>query len=109
MDRVARRSLALSPTIVLGGLAFVSALVRTLLALHHRGTTYWPDEWIYAGLSRSIGHGHLAIHGNASHFPAILQPILAAPLWRVFSVTTAFQLIQVGNAVAASLVIVPIY
>ena len=109
MDRITRRSIALSPSIVLGGLAFASALVRGLLALHHRATTYWPDEWIYAGLSRSIGHGHLTIHGDSAHFPAILQPILAAPLWRFFSVTTAYQLIQIENAVAASLVVVPIY
>jgi hypothetical protein len=109
MDRIAQRSLALSPSVVLGGLAFASALVRGLLALRHRATTYFPDEWIYAGLSRSIGHGHLTIHGDAAHFPAILQPILAAPLWRCFSVDTAYQLIQIENAVAASLVVVPIY
>jgi hypothetical protein len=109
MDRLAQRSLALSPTIVLGGFAFVSALVRGLLALRHRSASYWPDEWIYAGLSRSIGHGHLMIHGDPAHFPAILQPLLAAPLWRFFSVDTAYQVIQVGNAVAASLVVVPIY
>lgn len=109
MDRITRRSLALSPTIVLGGLAFVSALVRGLLALRHHITSYWPDEWIYAGLSRSIAHGQLAIHGDAAHFPAVLQPILAAPLWRFFSLATAFQLIQIENAVAASLVVFPIY
>jgi hypothetical protein len=109
MDRIAQRSLALSPAVVLGGLTFVSALVRTLLALRHHATSYWPDEWIYAGLSRSIGHGHLTIHGDAAHFPAILQPLLAAPLWRFFSIETAYQLIQVENAVAASLVVVPIY
>jgi hypothetical protein len=109
MDRITRRSIALSPTIVLGGLAFVSAFVRGLLALRHRSASYWPDEWIYAGLSRSIAHGHLTIHGDAAHFPAILQPLLAAPLWRFFSVGTAYQLIEVGNAVAASLVVVPVY
>jgi hypothetical protein len=109
MDRITQRSLALSPTIVLGGLVFISSLVRGLLALRHRITGYWPDEYIYAGLSRSIGHGHLTIHGDASHFPGVLQPILAAPLWRFLSLDTAYQLIQLGNAVAASLVVVPIY
>jgi hypothetical protein len=109
LDRLARRSIALSPAIVLGGLAFISALVRAPLALRHHSTSYWPDEWIYAGLSRSIAHGHLTIHGDAAHFPAILQPLLAAPLWRFFSTETAYQLIQVENAVAASLVVVPLY
>jgi len=109
MDRLAQRSLALSPTVVLGGLAFASALARSLLALRHHATSYWPDEWIYAGLSRSIAHGHLTIHGDAAHFPAILQPLLAAPLWRFFSIETAYQLVQVENAVAASLVVAPVY
>jgi hypothetical protein len=109
MDRITQRSLTLSPTLVLGGLFLISTVVRGALALRHHITSYWPDEYIYAGLSRSIGHGHLTIHGDASHFPAILQPILAAPLWRFFSVDTAYQLIQLENAVAASLVVVPIY
>ena len=109
MDRLAQRSLAISPTFALGGLALASALVRSLLALRHHSTSYWPDEWVYAGLSRSIAHGHLTIHGDAAHFPAILQPLLAAPLWRFFSTQTAYQLIQVENAVAASLVVVPVY
>lgn len=109
VDRITQRSLTLSPTIVLGGLALISALVRGGLALRHHITSYWPDEWIYAGLSRSIAHGHLTIHGDAAHFPAILQPILAAPLWQFFSVDTAYQLIQIENAVAASLVVIPIY
>jgi hypothetical protein len=109
MDRVTRRSLALSPAVVLGGLASVSMFMRALLALRHHNTSYWPDEWIYAGLSRSIGHGHLTIHGDAAHFPAILQPLLAAPLWRFFPIETAYRLVQVENAIAASLVVVPVY
>jgi hypothetical protein len=98
-----------SPAVVLGGLASISVFVRALLALRHHNTSYWPDEWIYAGLSRSIAHGHLTIHGDAAHFPAILQPVLAAPLWRFFPTETAYQLVQVENAVAASLVVVPVY
>ena len=39
-----------------------------------------------------------------AHFPAILEPLLAAPLWRFFSIETAYHLVQAENAVAASLV-----
>jgi hypothetical protein len=109
MDRITRRTLALSPTIVLGGLAVVSVVIRAPLALRHKVATYWPDEYIYAGLSRSIGHGHLTVHGDTAHFPALLQPLLAAPFWRFFSLDTAYQFVQLENAVAASLVVVPIY
>lgn len=109
MNRLAQRSLALSPPVVLGGLALLSTFVRMLFALRHHSATYFPDEWIYAGLSRSLSHGHLTIHGDPAHFPAILQPLLAAPLWRFFPLGTAHSLIQLENAVAASLVVVPIY
>src|SRR5690349_17893017 len=94
MDRISRRSLTLSPAIVLGGLTLISTCIRTLFAMRHNNASYWPDEWIYAGLSRSIGHGHLTIHGDAAHFPAILQPLLAAPLWRFLPIETAYRLIQ---------------
>jgi hypothetical protein len=108
-NRITQRSLALSPPFVLAGLACISTAVRALLALRHHGTSYWPDEWIYAALGRSIGHGHFTIHGDQAHFPAILQPVLAAPLWRFFPTETAYQLVQIENAVAASLVVYPIY
>lgn len=109
LHRVTRRSVALTPGIVLGGLFAASVVVRTLLAVPHRSVGYFPDEWIYAGLSRSIGHGHLTIHGDTAHFPAILQPLLAAPLWRFLPLETAYRLVQVENAVAASAVVVPVY
>ena len=69
----------------------------------------FPDEYIYTSISRSIGHGHLQIRGETVHFPGVLEPILAAPLWRLFPVATAYHLVQVENAVAASLAAIPIY
>lgn len=87
----------------------VSSLVRTLVAWQHQTPRYFPDEYIYAALGRSLAHGHYEIRGKVAHFPAILEPLLAAPLWRLFSTQTAYELIQAQNVIAASLVAIPLY
>jgi hypothetical protein len=97
------------PVIVLTALVAASAALRSWLAWKHTTPRYFPDEYIYAALGRSIAHGHLEIRGQFSHFPALLEPLLAAPLWGLFSTETAYKLLQVENAAAASLVAIPIY
>lgn len=98
-----------APRWVLSVVFLVSATSRSVIAWHHTVPRYFPDEYIYASLSRSIGHGHLSVHGRPAHFPALLEPILAAPLWRFFSIDTAYHLVQVENAIAGSLVVIPVY
>lgn len=95
--------------VALGSLVFVSGLLRAVLAQRHTAPRYWPDEYIYASLSRSLAHGHLQVRGQPAQFYAILQPIFAAPFWRFFPVYDAYRLIQVENAVAASLVVIPLW
>ena len=97
------------PAAVLGAMVASSAIVRTLVAWQHKTPRYFPDEYIYAALGRSLAHGHYEIRGQLAHFPAILEPLLAAPLWRFFSTETAYQLVQAQNAIALSLTAIPIY
>jgi hypothetical protein len=87
----------------------ISAVVRVVVAQLHTAPRYWPDEYVYATLSRSLAHGHLEVRGQPANFYAILQPILAAPLWRFFPIHEAYRLIQVENAIAASLVVIPLW
>ncbi len=90
-------------------LVVASAAVRSVFAVRHPVPRFFPDEYIYAALGRAIGHGNLQIRGTTAHFPAILEPVLAAPFWRLFGTTTAYHAIQVENAVFASLAAIPIY
>jgi Dolichyl-phosphate-mannose-protein mannosyltransferase len=106
---VARRLGVRTWTIALGSLIGASAVVRAVLAQRHTAPRYWPDEYVYAALSRSLAHGHLQVRGEPASFYAILQPIVAAPIWHFFPVQEAYRLIQVENAVAASLVVVPLW
>ena len=94
---------------VLGFTVVVSAVVRSVFALRHSVPRLFPDEYIYAALSRSIGHGQLQIRGGTVHFPGIFEPIVAAPIWRLFATPTAYHLVQIENAVAVSLAAIPIY
>jgi hypothetical protein len=102
-------SWALTPACVLSAIVLVSTASRGVAAWYHTLPRYFPDEYIYASLGRSIGHGRLSVHGRAAHFPALLEPILAAPLWRLFSIQTAYHLVQIENALAGSLVAIPVY
>lgn len=96
-------------TVVLGALFTVSVIVRAVLAHWHPSPRYFPDEYVYIGLSRGLAHGHLQVRNQPAHFYAVLQPILAAPLWQLFPARTAYRLVQIQNAVAASLVVVPLW
>ncbi len=95
--------------VVLTALVAVSAVVRSILAAAHETPRYFPDEYIYAALGRSIAHGHLEIRGASSHFPEILQPLLSAPVWRFLSTTAAYHGVQVESAVLGSLAALPVY
>jgi hypothetical protein len=96
-------------TTTVGALAFGAAIARILVAQSHTAARYWPDEYVYAAISRSLAHGHLQVRDQPAAFYAILQPIFAAPIWRFFPAHEAYRLIQVENAVFASLVVVPLW
>jgi hypothetical protein len=113
-DRLARtRGFALarvSPLQWLGAIVAVSFVVRTIAGWLRAGPVYFPDEYIYSELGRSIGeHGRPLVRGAAAHFPAVLQPLLTAPAWLADDVETAFRLVQLEGALVMSLAAVPVY
>jgi len=91
-------------------LVALSFLLRSLESAGHTEPRFFPDEYIYASLGRSIGlHGDLSIRGGPVHFPALLAPLAAAPIWALASVPTAYRLVQLENALFMSLAAVPAY
>ncbi len=102
-----RRALAI-PTelqwrLALGALVVGSAAVRTWAAWLRAAPAYFPDEGIYATLSRSLAAGHLPqVRGHLAHFPALLQPLLTAPAWWLGSLETGYRLTQAIDALALS-------
>ena len=105
-----RRLAAVGSVPALGLIVAVSAAFRALGATAHTAPTIFPDEYIYTALARSLGSsGRPLIRGAAAHFPALLEPLLAAPLWALAPTTTAYHLVQVENAIFISLAAVPVY
>src|SRR5690349_5485853 len=77
------RDLLALDAVVVTSIVLLGAAPRVFVAFLSPTATYFPDEYIYSRLARSISHGSLTIRGVPAHFPALLEPLLAAPLWRV--------------------------
>jgi hypothetical protein len=106
LDRIA----AVPAKLVLAGIVAASFLIRFVLALGHTTPLYFPDEYIYATISRSLAeHGRPLIRGSSAHFPAMLEPLAAAPFWLFHDPELAYRLTQAENALAMSLAAVPVY
>jgi hypothetical protein len=96
--------------LALGGLVGVSFAFRLVAALAHATPLYFPDEYIYGTIARSIATtGKPAVRGIPAHFPALLEPLLAAPFWLTHNAEIAYRLTQGLNALAMSLAAVPVY
>jgi hypothetical protein len=87
-----------------------SVIGRTLAGWLRATPVYFPDEYIYSEVSRSIAeHGRPMVRGASAHFPALLQPLLTAPAWLFDDVATSFRTIQLINAVVMSLGAVAVF
>ena len=101
---------ALPARLVLAGIVGASFLIRFVVALGHATPLYFPDEYIYASLARSLAeHGRPLVRSWPAHFPALLEPLAAAPLWLFHDPMLAYRLTQAENALSMSLAAVPVY
>jgi hypothetical protein len=104
------RVAAVPARLVLAGIVAASFAVRFVMALGHSTPVYFPDEYIYSSISRSLAeHGRPLIRGQAAHFPAMIEPLLAAPFWLTHDPELAYRLTQAENALAMSLAAIPVY
>ncbi|HEX6491284.1 MAG TPA: hypothetical protein VF002_07905 [Gaiellaceae bacterium] len=101
---------AVPARLVLAGIVGASFLIRLATALNHATPLYFPDEYIYGSIARSLAeHGRPLIRSAPAHFPAILEPLLAAPFWLFHDPLLAYRLTQTENALAMSLAAIPVY
>ena len=101
---------AIPARLVLAGIVTVSFLIRLVVALAHATPLYFPDEYIYASIARSLAeHGRPLIRNTPAHFPALLEPLAAAPFWLFHDPGLAYRLTQAENALAMSCAAIPVY
>ena len=87
-----------------------SFIVRVVASGAHPAPVYFPDEYLYTTIARSLGLGHApSVRGTSAHFPALLEPLLAAPFQALFSPELAYRLTQAENALLMSLAALPVY
>ena len=96
--------------LVLAAIVVVSAVAR-LVASYPRATPrYLPDEFLYTELARSIGRGDgVSVLGQPTSFPALLEPLLTAPLWTAANAETSIHLTQAFHSVAMALAAIPVF
>lgn len=105
-----RRLAIARPAGALALLVAVSALVRLLAVTGRAAQRYFPDEYMYGQLARSLADGHgYAVLGERSTFPSPVQPLLTSLAWLPGDPELAFRLTQGINAVAMSLAAIPVY
>lgn len=104
--REARTVARYGPALALG-----AAYGLRLVFVWRRATPeYFPDEYLYAALSRSFAHlSGPDVRGSSAHFLALLGPLLTAPAWLFGSVSTGFRVAQAIGAAAMTLAAVPVY
>jgi hypothetical protein len=91
-------------------LVSVSALVRSFASSHKATPSYFPDEYLYAELARSVAEtGHPLVRGAEASFPALLQPALTWPFWLVGDIAVSYHAVQVFATLAMSLAALPVY
>jgi hypothetical protein len=95
----------------LGGLVFVSTVVRFALARHSPAPWIMIDELIYSELAKSFADtGHFLVRDASSNVYGFVYPLLISPAWAAFgAVPKAYAAAKGINALVMSLAAVPAF
>lgn len=108
LPRVAAR--LATPPFAVAAIVALSSLLQTVLAWRRPTPGYFPDEYMYAELGRSLLEtGTPLVRGESAHFLPLLYPLLTAPAWLWDDVEHAYRTIQAFNGVAMSLAAIPAF
>ena len=117
VDAAASRTDPLERVAAIPGWFWVSGIVaasffgRLIAAAGRPVPHYLPDEYIYPSLARSFAeHGRPMIRGVGVHFPALLDPVVTAPVWFfTHDPVRAYAITQGSHAAFVSLAAIPAY
>lgn len=98
------------PRLLLAALVGLSAAVRAAAAMQRPTPLYYPDEYLYTALARSIAATGLPrVRGAFPHFPSLLGPYLMSPAWLIHDVDTAYRVALAWGSLWSSLAAFPAY
>ncbi len=76
---------------LLAGLIGISFAARLVAGWFRATPNYFPDEYLYAELARSlVESGRPSVRGIDIGFPSLLQPVLTAPTWLASDVIVSY-------------------
>jgi hypothetical protein len=84
----------LRPASVLTALVGLISALRLLAAYGRELPLFFPDEYFYAELSRSLASGELTVRGGEVSFPALLYPLVGVPFWHWLEPAHAYRCLQ---------------
>lgn len=96
--------------LAVGALVLLAGALHTLLAWRRPTPGYFPDEYMYAELGRSLAAGGAPlVRGEDGGLLTLLYPLFTAPAWLWDDVELAYRTIQGLNAFAMALAAVPAF
>ncbi len=95
--------------VLLAGVLLAAAVVRGVVSSKVAAPQILCDEFIYAGIARSVAEGDgLAFRGVGLDF-SYVYPALIAPAWAAEPMETTFDLVKAINVVVMTLAAIPVY
>ncbi len=93
------------------GVIFAASVAARVYASGLRLTPlYYPDEYIYTALSRSIAlTGVPRVRGDVLHLSSVLAPYMMSPAWLIGNVNTAYHVVLDLGAVSFSAAVFPAF
>lgn len=83
---------------------------RAALGLWRTSLVYFPDEYLYSALARSVSvSGVPHVRGASAHFPAILGPYLMSPPWLIHDPQIAYRVALGWGSLWFSLAALPAF
>ncbi|MGZ4415932.1 MAG: hypothetical protein ACXVRZ_16385 [Gaiellaceae bacterium] len=105
-----RRACSGRERLCLAALIVVNTVVRTAAAMQRPSPLYYPDEYLYSALARSIDVSGLPrVRGVWPHFPGVLVPYLMAPAWLIHDVDIAYRVSLAWGSLWFSLAALPAF
>jgi hypothetical protein len=85
-------------------------VARLVAAFQIKTPVYFPDEYFYTALSRSLWSGSFpSVRGEHVQFVSLLAPLIFAPAWLVENVHVAYRIAQTEGVLATTLAALPAY
>ncbi len=99
----------ISGALLVGGIILAAVAVRVVMVGRIATPQLLCDEFIYAGVAKSVyQHHELAFRGQPT-YSSVLYPAVIAPAWAARSMETTYEAVKVINVLLMTSAAIPLY